>query len=131
MASGRDLAYNIGMAHIPYEDFCRQSGKDQVAHIDVTKAPSYPLWLKVKTAQLKRDAKKYNDTYSLDQFLASEKDLYTVGNSMTGFYATAKLKEYASAVVTELGIRFSTVAGNYRAFCPNTEDLYKLLTDKG
>jgi hypothetical protein len=119
------------MAQISYEDFCKQSMRDQVKHIDVTEAPSYPLWLKTKTAQLKRDAKEYNDTHSLDAFLASEKDLYTVGNSMTGFYATAKLKEYASAVVTELGIRYTTVSGQYRCFSANTEDLYRLLTDKG
>lgn len=112
-----------------FEEFKLQSLDQQCAHIDVTKAPSYPLWEKARLAKAKRnDRECKTDTFVADWHrLKAHVSLNTIGNDIVGFFARGKLQEHAAAVIRELGINFHTSSGIFRSFVPDTKQLYDLL----
>lgn len=100
------------------EEFRFQSTNQQVAHIDITSAPSYPLWYKAAKNFAKRQG-----GYHIESFLLSKPTLTALGFSMA-YYPELKAAEYARQVCMELGLTPAVNRGKFKGTEWDAEELY-------
>lgn len=106
------------------EEFRCQSSNQQVAHIDITKAPSYAAWYKAALTFAKRQGE-----WHVQMFLRCV-DLNSLGHHMA-IYPKLKAAEYARQVCNELGLKPRVNQGRWKGTDWDVEELYsRLPTDK-
>lgn len=106
------------------EDFRRESTYNQVAHIDITAAPSYAAWVKAITARCKRQDRERGDTYFQDGMAKAHLDLTNVGSSMSR--GTGKEAEHAFNIARELNIKAAVNTGRFKGTDFDPEQLWIL-----
>ena len=108
--------------------FKLQCSHDQVAHIDITVAPSYPLWAKASLAKCKRVDREHGGNWHERHWNEKRKDLNAIGFDMA--YNGGKAAEYAYAVAWELGLRPRVNQGTFKGTSWDVEELFnRLATD--
>lgn len=113
-------------------EFKLKSAHFQVAHIDITKAPSYSLWAKASLASRKRiDSRnasngRPNDHWQEENWNRKDKDLNLLGFDIV--HTGGKAAEYAYVVLTELGLKHKLSRGTFKGCTFDVEELYTRLS---